>query len=49
LGDGHTSDLKHDSFVCLAVEIDRIAIIHNAPRGPKGAPPFALRWRHYIA
>jgi hypothetical protein len=30
LGDGHTSDLKHDSFVCLAVEIDYIAIFCSA-------------------
>ena len=35
LGDGHTSDLKQDSFVCLAVEIDHIAIA--MPRGAREA------------
>ena len=42
LGDGHTSDLKHDSFVCLAVEIDHIAIIM-----PRGARKAHLR-SHYV-
>ena len=33
LGDGHTSDLKHDSFVCLAVEVVAITM----PRGARKA------------
>ena len=35
MGDGHTSDLKHESLVCLAVEIGHNAII--IPRGARKA------------